>query len=110
MSNVERGLLLLDFGLQNIGRIGLAYVGELACGFGGIGGDGAELFARVDLLLQSERGVEAAFNIGFDALLLRGECSFAGALLRAVDIAAQAELCRRAGWSARRKAPCSPPP
>ncbi len=89
---VERGLLLLDFGLQDIGRIGLADVGELACGFGGIGGDGAELFAGVDLLLKGERGVEAAFDVGFDALLLRGECSFSGVLLRAIDIAAQAEL------------------
>ena len=89
---VERGLLLLDFGLQDIGRIGLADVGELARGFGGVGGNGAELLAGVDLLLKRERGVEAAFEIGFDALLLCGECEFAGSLLCTIDIAAQTEL------------------
>ena len=85
---VERGLLLLDFGLQNIGRVGLTDVGELARGLGGVGGEGAELLASIDLLLKSERGVEGAFEIGFDALLLRGEGELTGALLCLIDIAA----------------------
>ena len=48
---VERGLLLLDFRLQHIGRIRLADVCELSRGLGRVGGNGAQLFARVDLLL-----------------------------------------------------------
>ncbi len=89
---VERGLLLLDFRLQHVGRIGLADIGELARGLRSIGGDGAQLLARVDLLLQRERGVEAALNVGFDGLLLRGPREHIGALLLAINIAAQAEL------------------
>ena len=37
---VERGLLLFDFGLQNVGRVGLSDVGELARGLSGIGRQG----------------------------------------------------------------------
>src|ERR1700753_3140314 len=89
---VERSLLLLDFGLQDIGRVGLTNVGKLPCGLGGIGCDGVEVFVRLYLLLQGERGVEGAFDVSFDALLLRGETKLIGALLLAKGIAAQTEL------------------
>ena len=41
--DVERGLLLFDFGLQNVGRVGLTDVGELARRLSSVGGKGAEL-------------------------------------------------------------------
>src|SRR6202012_2479134 len=61
-------------------------------GLGGIGCDGVEVFVRLYLLLQGERGVEGAFDVSFDALLLRGETKLIGALLLAKGIAAQTEL------------------
>ena len=105
---VERGLLLFNFGLQDVGRVGLADIGELTRGLGGIRSRGGEMFARLHFLLEGERGVEL-LPVGFDALLLRRGASSPVRCCSTITSRRRPSL-PPSGMVCWTKPPCSPPP
>ena len=92
VDGIYLGLLGFDFGLEDVGCVGLADVGELVDGGDGVEGELEQALAEDDGGLRGEGAVEGLVEVVADTEVLCFKADAIGGGLLAVDVAAKAEL------------------
>jgi hypothetical protein len=89
---VDSSLIGLYFGLQDIGRISLAYIRKLMGSFNGVAGKYKKPLTNIHDFLSGEGGIEALSYVTLDTITLFGESKLVFTSLLLEDIPAEPEL------------------